>query len=332
MRPPSAAPWTTTLRESVVLRPALHAAVLAGGYLIAATAYIIFSSEAAATVAASIPELGFVEQVKGVLFVVVTGVAFYLFAWAVLSRLRQREAEAASHLEALTAAENRAVAGALASAVAHDIRNALTASTVELELLLESAHLAADDRRAVEDVRAANRQIIELAQRLSDAGRERLGAESNTSFDLAAVLREVTHLCGRHRALRPHHLDTHGLDIPCPMTGNRLLITRAVTNLVINAGEAMAEVGAVLVSLEWNRDGTVTIMVDDAGPGIPRERRETIFEAFHTTKATGTGVGLTSVQMCAEHHGGTVRIDTSPLGGARFALTLQTQSPGAAAA
>jgi len=324
--PPAPAPhWTATLRESVVLRPALHAAALAGGYLVAATAYIVFSSEAAARVAGSIPELGLVEQVKGVLFVAITGLAFYLFAWAVLARLREREAEVAVQREALGNAESRAVAGAMASAVAHDIRNALTASTVELELLLESDQLVAADREAVVGVRSANRQIIELAQRLSDIGRKRLGAEANTHFDLAPLLRETSRLLARHRALLPHHFEATGLDVACPMYGSPLLITRAVTNLLINAGEAMTEAGAVMLSTERNRDASVTILVDDSGPGIALDDRELVFDPFHTTKPTGTGVGLTSVRICADHHHGSVEVTTSPLGGARFALTLRTR-------
>jgi signal transduction histidine kinase len=68
----------------------------------------------------------------------------------------------------------------------------------------------------------------------------------------------------------------------------------------------------------------VRITVDDSGPGVPQDRRDTLFEPYITHKEQGTGLGLTIAKKIAIEHGGTVELgrDRAELGGARFILTL----------
>ncbi|HET7544360.1 MAG TPA: ATP-binding protein, partial [Polyangiaceae bacterium] len=66
----------------------------------------------------------------------------------------------------------------------------------------------------------------------------------------------------------------------------------------------------------WNLD------VEDNGPGIPAELRETIFDPYVTTKDDGTGLGLSIVKKIVIEHGGTIRADQSELGGARLRVRL----------
>jgi signal transduction histidine kinase len=61
--------------------------------------------------------------------------------------------------------------------------------------------------------------------------------------------------------------------------------------------------------------------VADDGPGIPEERRETVFEAGHTTHSEGTGLGLSIVEQFVEAHGWSIRVTESADGGARFEVT-----------
>ena len=75
-------------------------------------------------------------------------------------------------------------------------------------------------------------------------------------------------------------------------------------------------------------DGTVELIVDDDGPGIPAEDRERVFERFtrldegRARDAGGLGLGLAMAKTIVERHGGTVEIDDAPLGGARFVVRL----------
>jgi signal transduction histidine kinase len=68
------------------------------------------------------------------------------------------------------------------------------------------------------------------------------------------------------------------------------------------------------------------LTVDDNGPGVPTDARERIFDPYVTTKENGTGLGLAIVRKIVLDHGGDVHVDDgpSPLGGARFVVTLPT--------
>jgi signal transduction histidine kinase len=107
--------------------------------------------------------------------------------------------------------------------------------------------------------------------------------------------------------------------------GDRRLLARAVGNLLRNAQKYAAHT----VALSARRDGDLLeIVVDDDGPGIPEEERERIFEPFYRLdrsrdRATGGfGLGLSIARKAVALHGGVLAVQRSPLGGARFVITL----------
>ena len=110
------------------------------------------------------------------------------------------------------------------------------------------------------------------------------------------------------------------------LIGDRQALGRMVRNLVDNAWRHAAS--RVDVSLT-NIDGVVTLTVDDDGDGVAEDDRERIFERFTRTDSSrsrdtgGVGLGLAVARATARRHGGDVRCDASPLGGARFVVTLQ---------
>ena len=113
---------------------------------------------------------------------------------------------------------------------------------------------------------------------------------------------------------------------PCEALIDRQMLRRVLFNLVRNAAQALLSrrpegPGRVRVSLAqdgdfWNLD------VDDNGPGIPPELRETVFDPYVTTKDEGTGLGLSIVKKVVIEHGGTIRAGKSELGGARLRVRL----------
>lgn len=115
-----------------------------------------------------------------------------------------------------------------------------------------------------------------------------------------------------------------GDDSVTPMDAD--LVARAVRNLLANA-RRHSESG-VAVSVEHTED-RVTVHVDDDGPGVPAERRETMFGRFarldesRSTDRGGSGLGLAIVATVAQVHGGGVAVTDSPLGGARVSLWLR---------
>jgi signal transduction histidine kinase len=108
---------------------------------------------------------------------------------------------------------------------------------------------------------------------------------------------------------------------PVTVTGDRDALLRAVRNLL---GNALAVADEVVVEVTRTADGP-TISVSDNGPGVPADERERIFEPFvrlPRSPSGGTGLGLAIVRRTLEAHGGTIKCDASPAGGARFTLRL----------
>ncbi|MEO6603116.1 MAG: ATP-binding protein [Polyangiaceae bacterium] len=117
-------------------------------------------------------------------------------------------------------------------------------------------------------------------------------------------------------------------DVPrgqCEALIDAQMLRRVLFNLVRNAAQALvnrsAGSGRIVVRLAqedefWNLD------VEDNGPGIPAELRETVFDPYVTTKGDGTGLGLSIVKKIVIEHGGTIRAGESALGGARLRVRL----------
>jgi two-component system OmpR family sensor kinase len=105
---------------------------------------------------------------------------------------------------------------------------------------------------------------------------------------------------------------------------DRRLLARAIGNLLTNA----QKYGEGSVELSAQRGARLEIAVDDDGPGIPEQERERVFEPFYRLdrsrdRATGGfGLGLSIAHKAVALHGGTIRVEQSRLGGARFVISL----------
>jgi nitrogen fixation/metabolism regulation signal transduction histidine kinase len=103
------------------------------------------------------------------------------------------------------------------------------------------------------------------------------------------------------------------------------LLAQVLINLLRNgaeAAEAHTSEPRVALRFEAARGGGATILVEDNGPGIPEEKRSEVFLPFFTTKAKGTGVGLSLARQIVLAHDGTIGIEAAELGGARFRIIL----------
>jgi two-component system nitrogen regulation sensor histidine kinase NtrY len=112
---------------------------------------------------------------------------------------------------------------------------------------------------------------------------------------------------------------------------DRQMLRRVLINLIQNAIQALAhKPGQVRVRL--SRDGDfANLDVEDSGPGIPEENRETVFDPYVTTKHDGTGLGLAIVKKVVIEHGGSVTAQVSELGGALLRVRLPRHGSRAAA-
>lgn len=290
-----------------------RAAGLALVYVGVAGSYIWLSSQLALSAAPDIADLSRIEAIKGTAFVVITALALLGGSLWLLSRAERDAVELRRSREALLLAEQRALAGLLASSVAHDVGNLLVPLHAGLRELREGLAGSMNDetREVLGEMSEALDRLVELSRRQMSVGRD--GAGRLQEVDLASVVREALQIARRHTHVRGA---TIGLDGPAslPVYVNPTLLEQVILNLVVNAAEATDSKGRVEVRFGARGDD-VFVEVNDDGPGF--EGGDEVFEPFYTTKPHGTGLGLFSVRACAALHGGEVEVGRSELDGAR---------------
>jgi len=196
--------------------------------------------------------------------------------------------------------------------VAHEMRGPLNAAQLALRRL---TGVEGDQRHAtaVTVLREETERLRRLADEFSIFGRLPEGPE--TEVDVGELLEGVIAAavpvdCPVTRSLQP------GLVVRVRYE----VLRRGVENVIRNAVDAADDRGiAVRTSAS---DGVVHITIADHGPGVASDVRARIFQPYVTTKAHGTGLGLTIAHQAATSHGGTLVVDDEPGGGAAFTFTL----------
>ena len=144
-------------------------------------------------------------------------------------------------------------------------------------------------------------------------------------FDLNAAINEVIVLAQSVTLRNGVSVQTRLADGLLPVLGDRIQVQQVLLNLILNATDAMgsAEVGAreLLISTEQDQTG-VLVAVRDSGPGIDPAHLERVFDAFYTTKSSGTGMGLSICRSIIEAHGGKLWAEANEPRGAVFQFTL----------
>ncbi|MGY1602314.1 sensor histidine kinase [Geodermatophilus sp. SYSU D00815] len=208
--------------------------------------------------------------------------------------------------------------------VSHELRSPLTSLTTSVEVLgARREELSPRAQQALALVEEQLRRfrttlddLLELARLDSGAG-----DDDRPAVDVAALAREVVAATGRPPALL-------SADGPAVVRGDKRQLERALRNLLDNADRHAG--GPRRVGVE-RRDGSVVLTVDDAGPGIPPEDRDRVFERFtrgvHAGRRSlpGAGLGLAIVAETAARHGGAAWCAAAPDGGARMTLSLPAE-------
>lgn len=222
--------------------------------------------------------------------------------------------------EELLEAQRRFVADA-----AHELRTPLAVIGAQAHVLRqardEQPWLAArkDLQAGIERAELLVGQLLSVA-RLDDPGQ----TLDRSPLDLARLAQDRVALLRTAAEERGHSLVFHGPD-RLPWQGDAAVLVSALDNLLVNAIRYTPEGGHIALSLLEAAEGVI-VEVEDDGPGIPPEHRETIFERFSRlpgSPGTGSGLGLAIVRQAVERHGGTVILEEGGGGrGLRAVLRL----------
>jgi signal transduction histidine kinase len=216
----------------------------------------------------------------------------------------------------------------LSAGVAHELRNPLAvilARVQLLELSLKSGQ-PVDQAKLERALRTVEEQAVRASKIIESLS---VFAHPRTP-DLAAVdLAEVIgHVLAGVRARIPADTPvTTEVAVPAEaqsVVADRAQLTTALTQLVVNAVEAMPGGGVLRIAARSVPSGT-EVVVADTGAGVPDTDAARIFDPFFSTKATAAGLGLCVAQTIAEAHGGRLRLTASGGPGAEFVLRLPTR-------
>ncbi|WP_245764526.1 sensor histidine kinase [Planctomicrobium piriforme] len=212
----------------------------------------------------------------------------------------------------------------LAGGLAHEVRNPLSTIRLNLELLFEeleaidhpSTHRMLRKMKTIQNECGHLDDVLEAFLQFARAGELTL-AESNIADLIRSHLDWYMPFAEQqHIDIRPHL----AADLPMVQVDHRLF-RQLLDNLIRNAQQAMPEGGLIEIQA-FRRDDHVIVEIIDTGHGIPPAAVPKIFEAFFSTKSSGSGLGLPTVRKIVEAHGGTIHCESAQGRGTRFTLSF----------
>ena len=238
-------------------------------------------------------------------------------------KLRQLEAELA-HINRLN------MMGELAAALAHEIKQPIAASITSANACLR---WLARDPPNLERARTAATRMKEDGNRAADVINslrsfyKKGTPPERRMIDVKDIIQEMTVML-RNQAMRNSITIHSDLETNMPhILADRVQLQQVFMNLMLNAIEAMKDTGGELtIGSRVNPEGQLVISISDTGVGLPAENTERIFDAFHTTKPQGTGMGLAITRSIVESHGGRVWATANQGAGATFHFTLPVEA------
>jgi signal transduction histidine kinase len=225
----------------------------------------------------------------------------------------------------VTYSQKLAALGRLTSGVAHEVKNPLNAMRIHLELL--KARLGASQPAVRENVDVIAQEIVRLDRVVQGFLKFVRPEEVRLApVDVKALLSDVARLIAPEAARAGARITEDVVpDLP-PVSGDAELLQQALTNLVTNAIQAMPKGGTVTLAARRGPDGSVEIRVADEGIGILPQDLEKVFRLYYTTKAQGSGIGLSMVYRIVQMHDGRIDVESEVDRGTAMVLTLPAAS------
>jgi two-component system, NtrC family, nitrogen regulation sensor histidine kinase NtrY len=227
--------------------------------------------------------------------------------------------------ERLMQAERVAAWRELARRLAHELKNPLFPLQLTVENLVRARQGSPEQfdevfRESSRTLLAELSNLKEIIGRFSEFSR--MPQPKLRTVQANEVVAGVAQLCqaqfeapGRAKITCEMHLDAH----LAPLAADAELLHRALSNLVLNAIDAMPQ-GGTLTLRTRNLNGNIEIEVTDTGTGLTPQECNRIFTPYYTSKKNGSGLGLAIVQSIVSDHGGTIRVRSEPERGTTFVI------------
>jgi two-component system sensor kinase FixL len=253
----------------------------------------------------------------------------HFFAGVVRDLTEQKAAMAriAEQRERLAQVGRLSTMGEMTASIAHEINQPLTAIAMyaqSCQRLLDQPQLKRDKLSAA--LTKLNQQALRAGAVIERIQRFVRNEDGQREFtDLGTLLRELSQLAAPDAKLHSIEL-VFSWPEPVHCHCDPVQIQQVIINLIRNAIDAMYDDGlknGALVYIDLIREQEEAVVrVRDSGPGIPTEHTESVFEAFHSTKSQGMGMGLSICRSIAEAHRGTLEFSNNPGPGCTFELRL----------
>ena len=217
--------------------------------------------------------------------------------------------------------ERLAAMGEMAASLAHQIRTPLASAMLYASNLKRDDLVEPDRQRFCEKIRSRLGHLEHIVNDML------LYARSNTTgveerFRINDLMLDVEHTIDAKllecETFFQYQDETHNIEL----NANRQMLLSALTNLCMNAIQAMSGKGKLSMITRLADSQHIEVLVCDNGPGIPETKLKHIFDPFFTTRAEGTGLGLAVVRAIIHAHKGEVLIDSRVDVGTTFILRL----------
>jgi len=221
-------------------------------------------------------------------------------------------------------AERLATIGYTLTALAHQLKNILTAMITSVDLIKKSFEEKQYNtvEKALPVLKRTSLYILEFVQDLLLFSKPRTPQKKYCNFnEIETKVKEIFNDLLSSRKINLI-IDSSNINKPVLLDPNGIF--HCLTNLIINASESISQKdGEVRIKAELVDNSLLKITVSDNGPGIPEEEMPFIFEPFHSSKGyKGTGLGLAVTKKIVEEHSGTIEVKNNPEGGAQFIIHI----------
>ena len=226
--------------------------------------------------------------------------------------------------------EKLATIGRLAAAMAHEIRNPLTAIKLNIQKVGRSPSLDVHEKEQVEIAESGIHQVERIVKELLAYAREPILTKDVFSLD-NLVDDALKFVKDQFEEKNVRIVKEYGTDIP-PLLVDGDKLRQAFLNILLNSAEAVGTGGKIVVrtALSTEKPHRAMVQIEDDGTGIEEKEIQSIFEPFFTTKSLGTGLGLTNARKVVELHNGTVDVKSTVSLGTTVTINLSYEDGQAA--